>query len=922
MKALFKRFLLIYLPIVTVISIVLFLYAQFEKQSTVNRLVTLETAHIETAKSHMMQDFEEIDSDLHVFANLPSLSRYLDSGTPMQRDDLSEFFLKISKAKRRYDKVRYLDSGGQEVIRINYNEGIPAIVAQDKLQNKGTRYFFQDVFRLTPGEVYVSPFDLNVEGGTLEIPYKPTIRFGTPVFDSAGHKKGILLFNYLGDYLLNAFHDEMQINEQTAMLLNRDGYWLSNANHADEWSFMLNKPERSFGHDFADEWRIISSTAKGSLQTEKGLFIFDTLHPMLIDQHSSTGSEDISAASLQEITPEQYYWKIVSFTPQAILSKAVYYRQPGNWLLLSILYLSFALVAYVVAKVTLSRKQAEETLLQVRHDNEAAMLAKNEALTKSCHDLEVQRLLAEAANLAKSEFLANMSHEIRTPMNGVLGMLDILRDTEMSSEQRDLLETAANSAEALLDIINGILDFSKLEAGVIELESLKFNLTSLVEEVCSLQAGRAHAKELELTCFLPVDLPIYWEGDPTRIRQVLTNLIGNAVKFTEQGEVSVKVFLQSNVKNEVNLCFEIKDTGIGISTETQARLFQAFTQADSSMVRRYGGTGLGLSISKTLVELMGGHINFESELGKGTRFWFSLPLIPVEQNTEIPQITNLSGIRALLVDDNANNRTILEHYLKSWGVKVYSVDNASSALIGLISSAQREEPYDILLSDLHMPDMDGIALSRAISRTPVIAGTPRLILSSGGLGSEAERKALGVTQILLKPVRQAQLFDAIVNALRVRVEKPKVTVGSVTSPVKEAIPDYSSKKVLVVEDNRVNQKVVVSMLARFKLKIDLAENGQLALDLLANQSYDLVLMDCQMPVMDGYQATEILREREKAAYSFRTPVIALTAHATTEARETCLAAGMDDYLSKPVSRSELVAILARWLGAELPAEAS
>ena len=920
MKALLKRFSLIYLPMAVVISILLFFYAQFEKQREINRIELLENAHIQTAKTHIMQDFEEIDSDVHVFANLPSLRRYLDSGSTIQRDDLAQFFLRISKAKSRYDKVRYLDASGQEMIRINFNEGTPAIVTQDKLQNKASRYFFHDVFRLNQGEVYVSPFDLNVEAGSLEIPYKPTIRFGTPVFDSAGNKKGILLFNYLGDYLLKVFHNEMQMNEHVAMLLNRDGYWLGNTNNVDEWSFMLNKPERSFGHDFANEWRTISTTEKGSLLTEKGLFVFDTLHPLFLEQHSSSGSDDISAASEQEITPQQYYWKLVSFTPQSVLTEAVYYQQPSNKLLVVILYLLFALIAYIVAKVMLSRKQAEETLSQVRLDNEAAMLAKNEALTKSCHELEAQRLLAEAANLAKSEFLANMSHEIRTPMNGILGMLDILRDTEMSGEQRDLLQTAANSAEALLDIINGILDFSKLEAGMIELESIKFNLTSLVEEVCSLQAGRAHAKDLELTCFLPIDLPVYWEGDPTRIRQVLTNLIGNAVKFTEHGEVSVKVFLQSTDDGDGSLCFEIKDTGIGISPETQARLFQAFTQADSSMVRRYGGTGLGLSISKTLVELMGGKISVESELGNGTRFVFSLPLIPVEQNLAVPQITNLLGIRALLVDDNANNRTILEHYLKSWGVKVYSVDNAFSALAGLISAAQREEPFDILLSDLHMPEMDGIALSRAISKTPFIAGTPRLILSSGGLGSEAERKALGITQSLLKPVRQAQLFDAMVNALRVTTQRPKPELGTSMSQGKEALPDYSNKKVLVVEDNRINQKVVVSMLARFQLEVDLADNGQLALELLEKQAYDLVLMDCQMPVMDGYEATKILRDREKATNSPRTPIIALTAHATTVAREICLAAGMDDYLSKPVNRSELAAILTSWLEPALSPE--
>ena len=555
----------------------------------------------------------------------------------------------------------------------------------------------------------------------------------------------------------------------------------------------------------------------------------------------------------------------------------------------------------------------ESRLTMLKQVGDMLALAILQEQTKK--ELEQARDLALQAALVKNEFLANMSHEIRTPMNGVLGMLDILRDSEMSSDQSELVETAYTSTEALLAILNDILDFSKLEAGRVEIETIDFNLVTLIEEVCSLLAVPAFAKGLELNCFVPIELPNYWMGDPNRIRQVLTNLISNAIKFTELGDVSVTVSYETDPDGKATLFFKVQDTGIGISPETQARLFQTFTQADSSTSRRFGGTGLGLSISKILVELMNGTIGVDSELGKGACFWFSLPLEPIKDEILLPALINLKDKRALVVDDNANNRMILEHYVSSWGMTVSSVDHASAALVTLIDASQGAKPFDILLSDLQMPFMDGLSLARMICEIPTIANTPRLLLSSGGIGSEANYKALGFSQCLIKPVRQTQLFDAIVKAFQPVKPLSETPVNTETEAIsnKEVWSDYSNKRVLVAEDNSVNRKVILAMLARFNLKPDLVENGQLALDRLAQQNYDLVLMDCQMPIMGGYEATTKLREKEQSTNSTRTPVIALTAHATLEARETSLASGMDGHLSKPINRTELADVLARWL---------
>ena len=522
--------------------------------------------------------------------------------------------------------------------------------------------------------------------------------------------------------------------------------------------------------------------------------------------------------------------------------------------------------------------------------------------------------IAEEATRIKSEFLANMSHEIRTPMNGVLGMLDLLSETSLSPIQLDWVKTAHSSGQALLEIINDILDLTKLEADKLEVEHVDFNLVDLVEDVCILTSNRAFAKGLELNCLLPTSMPLIWRGDPMRIRQVLTNLISNAVKFTEQGEVSVSI-IQSLVANSTEqLRFEIHDTGIGISEATLARLFEPFVQADSATSRRFGGSGLGLSISKKLVDRMGGTIGVSSIPGKGSCFWFTLPLTKSESDD--PSISlhanDLSGKRILIVDDNATNRSILNSYLKSWGLTVSEADSGSAALMQLQTSTLQGISYDLILLDMQMPVMDGLTLAKCLTQIPALTHLTIILLSSDNQVEPADYQGTGIIQRLFKPLRQMQLYDAIANALKGRKQNPDSNNPPVDAETN--LPNYQHKKVLVVEDNKINQKVIVAKLKKFNIVPDVEENGQLALDKLKQCRYDLVFMDCHMPVMDGYTATRELRLLESRQNLPRQTVIALTANALEGERDKCLAAGMDDYITKPIVSSRLMTLLNDKLG--------
>ena len=735
-----KYFLILFLPLsLILLGITCFVYFT-EIKASQSLIMGNEKNVVSMLVSAISYNFDSITSDLMILSENNELSEILETNDPHWFKALEKEFLSWAARKEIYDQIRFLDETGMEIIRINYNKGKPYIVEQNQLQNKKGRYYFDDTFKLDKGEIFISPFDLNIEKGQIEQPLKPMIRFGTPVFDRSGIKRGIVLLNYFGANIIRDLEKSYVNSPGQLMLLNKNGFWLKCPVPENEWGFMYeDRKNRTFQKFFGKEWKTISADIDGQISSLNGLFTFSTIFPI------DNSFKPESAGKSIIIKDTKYYWKIVSYITHQKLA-GIYKDAKIQFLQLNLGVIPILMICSFTMVMTYIKQKKAET------------------------GLKNAKIAAESANQAKSDFLANMSHEIRTPMGAVLGLTQLVMKTELTAKQFDYLNKIEMAGQSLLRIINDILDFSKIEAGKLEIENRAFNLDAIMENLANvLNVKAVKKKSLKLFFSMGKDVPKYLIGDPLRLGQILINLGNNALKFTETGEIIISTDIVSKNELNITLKFQVKDSGIGMTEAQTANLFQPFTQADSSTARKYGGTGLGLTICKRLVEMMDGKISIQSNPGQGTIFSFTAIFgiskqKQAEKLEQENQLEKIRGAKILVVDDNEINRQIAGRVLEAEAMIVDFAENGKHAL-----DAVQKNPYDLVLMDIQMPEMDGYKATKKIrnctqSSIMNYKSLPIIAMTANAMAGE-KKKCLeaGLSDYISKPIDINHLFSVLLK---------------------------------------------------------------------------------------------------------------------------------------------------------------